>query len=269
MLKTVLLICLGVIALAFTLFPVFWMVLTSIRPRAIMFVMPPRWIFEPTLKHYREALFNSDIPQYLQNSLIIASCSTLIVMVLSVPAGYSLARFKSARDKFGFYILSTRMGAPIAVLIPIFVMYKSLNLLGTYYGLILIYTAMNLPLAIWMLKSFFEEVPKDFEDAALVDGCTQIGALIRIVLPCALSGVFATAILTLTFCWNEFLFGVMLTGASTRTAPVAMYQFISFHEARWGELTAAGLMIMLPVVVFTMLVSKQLVKGLTFGAIKG
>jgi multiple sugar transport system permease protein len=260
-----------IIIIFINLLPVYWLFATSLRVEAEQFTIPPKWIFNPTIEHYKNVLGpGSYYFLYFKNSVIVAIGSTLLALALGIPSAYSIARLNLKRKKdLAFYILTLRFAAPIGVIIPLFVTFRELGLLDTYPALIIVHTLMNLPLVTWMLKGFFEELPKELEESAKLDGCTDLGAMVRIALPCSRVGIIATLILSVIFSWNEFFYATCLTGSKTMTLPVALFGYISVHNVNWGSLCASGVITALPVITFAMVVQRYIIRGLTFGAVKG
>lgn len=264
-----------------TLFPIYWILSTSIKQPDDILAIPPRlFIFGVTWGHYSSlvtgntmggasALAVPDFYPSLINSAVIGTISVALSLLIGTPAAYALARF-SFRGKgiFATYVLLTRMLPPLGIIIPVFVMYTNLSLIDTRRGLIALYVSFNLSLVIWMMRGFFQEIPWSLEEAALVDGCSRLGAIWRVALPLAAPGLVATAILNLIFTWNEFLFALMLTSDNARTAPVTASLFVSYKEIAWGSLSAAGTVIIMPILIFALLVQRHLVRGLTAGAVK-
>ena len=207
---------------------------------------------------------------YAVNSLIVASVNTAICLIVGSMAAFSLARykFKGSRN-IAFWILSIRMMPPVAAIIPIYILMKKLQLLDTPWCLIITYFTMNLPFVVWMMKGFFEEIPREIEESALIDGCSDFGIFIRIALPLAAPGLAATAILVFIFSWNEFIFALILTGTKAVTLPVGIIGFMKETGINWGYMTAGGVLALIPAIIFVILVQKHLVKGLTMGALKG
>lgn len=263
----VILIILVFAAMAF--FPIFWMLMTSLKGRVDFLAIPPKWLFFPTFKNYKEILSSADFIQSYGNSIIISACSVCIGIVVGVPCAYGLSRFHfKGKTTLGVWILSTRFAPPVATLLPFYMMFSSLKLIDTYTGLILVYMVINLPLIIWLMYGFFKDVPFELEEAALLDGSTPFQAFLRVILPLVMPGMVSTLILSLIFCWNELMFSLILSSTQTRTLPVAIYSFVSYQEIAWGSMSAAGMLAILPVAIFTMMIQKHLVTGLTFGAIK-
>jgi multiple sugar transport system permease protein len=229
--------------------------------------------FQPTWEHYANAFSQGVFVRYLVNSVIVSTSSVLFALVLGVPAAYALARFPWPREwagHIGFWILSTRMLPPIVTVIPLFMMLRDLRLLNSLAGLILVYTAFNLPFVVWMMRGFFEEVSKEIEEAAMLDGESRLGILLRIVLPIVRPGLAATATFCLIVAWNELLFALILSQTeSAMTLPVGIASRVTQYQIEWGPMSAAGAVAMLPVVAFALFAQKALIRGLSLGAVKG
>lgn len=257
------------LVVAWSAFPILMVVLTSFKSRLDAFRMPPVWLFKPTLSNYRQIFELSPFGAYFTNTLVVASVSTTFALVVGSLAAYSLARFKfRAGEQLSFWIISIRMTPPVAAAIPVFILMRRLGLLDTRLGLIIMYTTFNLPFAIWLMKGFFADIPVGLEESALIDGCSRLQAFWRIAFPLAAPGLVATAIFCFTFTWNEFFFALILTGTRSQTLPVAITSFIRETGIMWGHMFAAGVLIMAPMVVFTLLAQKYLVRGMTMGAVK-
>lgn len=251
-------------------FPFYWMVVTSLKSTAEALASPPTfWPHAPTLEHYRVALLDKGVGSSLINSLIVAIATTALALLLGTPAAYAIARyeFRLKRDLW-FWFISHRMLSPICVALPFFLIARTLDLIDTHLVLILLYLTFNLPVVIWICADQFRGVPRELDDAALIDGLGRFGIFWRIAVPLALPGIVVSAIFSFIFSWNELLFALILTRAGTRTAPVAATTFMSGYELPWGEIMATGTLIVLPVIVFALLVSRHLVRGLTMGAVK-
>jgi len=255
------------------LFPIYWMVIASLKTKLELLTVPPTfWPEKITWTNYESVLVGLPFPTYLLNSIIVVASAAAAAILIGSLAGYSLARLDlkaKFKNNIAFWILSTRMLPAIVVLVPIFAMYNKLDLLNTRFGLILLYTGAALPFAVWMMQSFIAELPADLEEAAWVDGDTRLGALFRIVLPLVAPGLVATSIFTIIVLWNEFLFALMLT--STRdlmTLPVGINGLITMYDWRWGEMTAVGTIAVIPILIFTLFVQRYLVRGLTLGGVK-
>lgn len=251
------------------LFPPVVLFLTSIKTELDALSFPPKWIFKPTLENYTEIFEFSPFARYLLNSFIVASLNTGVVLVLGSFAAYSLARFRfKGADDIAFWILSVRMMPPVAAIIPIYIIMRNLRLLDTPWSLVITYLTFNLPFAVWMMRSFFREIPREIEESALVDGCSIFRSFRSIALPLAAPGLAATGILTFIFSWNEFLFALILTGSKAVTLPVGITGYMKETGINWGYMTAGGALALIPVILFTILAQKHLVKGLTMGALK-
>jgi multiple sugar transport system permease protein len=250
-----------------TLVPLVWMALSSFKPRGEIIQLS--FLFDPTLQYYEGILLGSRVPGFLFNSILVASISAIVAVTFGTIGGYALSRSDVRGKKhLAFWIISTRM-APIAVaIIPLFFLFNFLNLLGTYTALIIAYSTFNLPFAIWMMRSFFDEIPVSIEEAALVDGATRWQAFRKALLPLVAPGIGATAIISVVFAWNDFLFALLFTNTSTQTIPVAAAQLIGQTGTDWGSVMATGLVILVPMVAFGIIVRDYLVSGLTMGAVK-
>ena len=254
--------------------PVYWMFTISLKSEVDQFASPPPWFsFQPTFEHYYDAFVSRSFGQYLITSAIVAVISTLCALVLGTLAAYVLARFRLPYDldrRLSLWILSTRMFPAIVTAVPLFLMMRDLRLLNTKASLIIVYTAFNLPFVVWMMRGFFDEVPRDLEEAALVDGDSRLGALVRIVLPLVTPGLAATAVFCLIVSWNEFLFALVLTQTdASMTLPVGIAGRVTQYEIKWGVMSAAGAVAIVPILVFAMAMQKYLVRGLSMGAVKG
>ena len=255
--------------LALTLFPVLWLIQLSLKVESEAFRMPPQLIFWPTLENY-VALFQGKFARSFGNSLIVSVSTTLISLVLGVPAAYALSRAGFQADKgIALWVLTTRMAPPIAFAIPFFLTYRYLGLIDTLLGLMIIYLTFNLSLVIWMMRTFFDGLPRSLEEAAEIDGAGPWGAFLRITLPLAGPGLATTAIFCFLFAWNDFFFALVLTRSRAQMAPVAIVNFMNYEGWEWGKIAAGGTLIMLPVVIFSLLVRRYLIRGLTAGALKG
>jgi multiple sugar transport system permease protein len=262
------------VALILTLFPVYWIAANSFKFDIDIFSVPPQWFpANPTLKHYNAAFIERPFLQYGLNSLIIAIATTIVSLVLGTMAGYALARFKYPgqwRYQISFWILSTRMMPPIVTIIPLYLAFNYLDMLNTKWAVVIAYTAFNLPFATWMMKSYFQDLPVELEEAAMVDGDTRWGAFLRVALPLARPGLAATAIFCLIISWNEFLLALILTLTErSQTLPIGIAGRVTQYNTYWGEISAAGFTACIPIMIFAFVVQKHLVRGLSFGAVKG
>jgi multiple sugar transport system permease protein len=262
------------LALILTLFPVYWIAANSFKFDIDIFSVPPQWFpANPTLKHYNAAFVERPFLQYGLNSLIIAVATTIVSLVLGTMAGYALARFQYPgrwRYQISFWILSTRMMPPIVTIIPLYLAFNYLDMLNTKWAVVIAYTAFNLPFATWMMKSYFQDLPVELEEAAMVDGDTRWGAFLRVALPLARPGLAATAIFCLIISWNEFLLALILTLTErSQTLPIGIAGRVTQYNTYWGEISAAGFTACIPIMIFAFIVQKHLVRGLSFGAVKG
>jgi multiple sugar transport system permease protein len=258
----------GVGALLFVVvFPFLWLLQMSLRPEIEMFSSA---IFVwPTFDNYL-SLRSGQFPRNFWNSTVSSVTSTVLSLLIGVPAGYALsrARFKAERH-IELWILATRMAPPIAFTIPFFLAYRYLEMLDTVAGLVVIYMTFNLSLVIWMMRIFFDSIPRALEEAAWIDGGSIWGTFLRVTLPLSAPGLAATAIFCFLFSWNDFFYALILTRTQAMTAPVAVVNFLQYQGWEWGKIAAGGTLVMLPVVIFSLLVRNYLVRGLTAGGLKG
>jgi multiple sugar transport system permease protein len=282
--------------------PLFWIVITGLKTPSDSISYPPKILFTPSLEGYVNLFttrtrqtpeFIASLPpattwydklvrsrdmviagpsRYIEryvNSLIIGFGSTFLAVVMGTMAAYAFSRFKvPAKEDLLFFILSTRMMPPIAVAIPIYLMYRVIGLLDTHLGMILLYTAVNLSLAVWLLKGFMDEIPREYEEAAMIDGYTRLQAFVKVVLPQASTGIAATAIFCLIFSWNEYAFAVLLTSGNAQTTPPFIPFIIGEGGQDWPAVAAGTTLFLIPIVVFTILLRKLLLRGITFGAVR-
>ena len=285
-----------------TMIPLAWIFITGFKTPPDSIAYPPKVIFEPSMEGYvnlfttRTRLPREDLDalpppdtwyekivrnrdmviagpskfgERFVNSVIIGFGSTFLSIFLGTLAAYAFSRFKiPLADDLLFFILSTRMMPPIAVAIPIFLMYRNLGLSDTHLGMILLYTAVNISLAVWLLKGFIDEIPHEYEEAALIDGYTRFQAFYKVVLPQAATGIASTAIFCLIFAWNEYAFAVLLTSATAQTAPPFIPTIIGIGGLDWPAVAAGATLFLLPVMIFTILLRKHLLRGITFGAVR-
>jgi len=255
--------------MALFLFPIYWIVAMSLKPPIDVFAMPPVWWFRPRLDSYRELFGDAPTLKYLFNSSAISTMAVFLSVTLGAPAAYALSRLQRWwKDSLLFTILCVRMIPPMSLGLPFFLVFLQLGLLDTHLGLALVYLSVNLPLVIWMMKPFFDDVPIALEEAARIDGCTTFQALRMVVIPQVLPAMAAVGILCWVFSWNDYFFALILTRESAKTAPVGITYFIRFEDARWATIAAGATVIALPVMVFSLVVRRYLVSGLTGGAVK-
>jgi len=287
---------------AISMVPLVWIFLTAFKSPPDSIAYPPKIVFKPTLDGYCNLFTtisrqtedyiaslppatnvcdriararnmvvagpSNFVPRFF-NSLVIAFGSTALSVLLGVTAAYAFSRFRvRGKDDLLFFILSTRMMPPIAVAIPIYLMYRELGLSDTRLGMILLYTAVNVSLAVWLLKGFIDEIPREYEEAALVDGYTRLQAFRKVVLPQAATGIVATAIFCLIFAWNEYAFATLLTSGQAQTAPPFIPIIIGEGGQDWPAVAAGTTLFLVPILVFTVLLRKNLLRGITFGAVR-
>jgi multiple sugar transport system permease protein len=256
----------------FALFPLYMIVTTSLKSDQQAFQWPPAFLFTPSLQSYRNALFvfgGRSAGHYLFNSLFVTIVSSLLAVFLGAMAAYALARFRFRGDRdIAFYILSTRFAPPVGFIVPIYLMVQKTGLLDTRLALIIVYTSMNVSFVTWILRGFFIDIPREIEEAALVDGYGRWQIFLRVALPLVRPGLAATLILSAVFSWNEFLFASILAPGDAATIPVYLAGFSASMNIDWGEYMAVGTLAVLPIALFTLVLQRHLVRGLTFGAVR-
>lgn len=249
--------------------PIYLIAVSSVKPGPIMFQKPPAFLFTPTWEHYHVLFTERPFLKFIGNSLIVALGSTAVSLLLGAMAAYAISRIKHKRmNDVAFWILSLRMFPPITVVVPYYIIFKSAGLLDTPIALIVVYSVANVPLVVWLMKGFFDEVPSALEEAAMVDGYGIIEIFWRITLPLAAPGLAVSAVFCFIFSWNEFLFALMLTGSNAQTATVAVMSFWSSDAVQWGRIMAGSFIILIPGVIFVLTCQKWLVRGLTMGSVK-
>lgn len=255
------------IVLVFCVFPFFWTIMTSLKTR-VQTIDPSVWTFT-VLENYDAVFRNRNLLFYIKNSAIIVASTTAASLVLGTLAAYGFARFRFRRkEDLAFWVLSLRMLPPITVVIPFFLLGRFLNLLDKHLYLIIIYMSFNIPFTIWMMRGFIEEIPQELEEAAWVDGCSRFQGLVRVILPVILPGIAATAIFCVIQSWNEFALAFFLTSFNSRTVPTTVTFFLTVLGIIWGEMAAVGVVATIPILIFSLVVQKYLIRGLTFGALK-
>ena len=251
------------------LFPIIWVILTSIKTPAQAFQIPPVWFFKPSMENYLEVFRSQAFFYYFLNSLIVTISSTLLSLVIGTMAGYGLARFKIKGQKIiSFSVFFTKMFPPIVLVVPFFILFRNIGGTDSLIALIISYTTFNLPFVTWLMWGFLKEIPMDLEEAALIDGTSRFGAMTKIILPLAKPGLAVASIFAAMNSWNEFLFALSLTGVKAKTLPVMASNFVTQEAILWGPVTATGTMLMLPMFIFTILIQKHIVSGLAMGAVK-
>jgi len=257
-----------VAVLVWTLYPLLWIVFASIKPKSAQFL--PIWFgFKPTLDNYRTFFSNSEFARCFLNSFIVTLLAVLLSLLVGTPTAYALARFKIKRKSgIMIFVLLARMTPPVVLVLPFFLIAKRLDLSGTYAALVGMGAFLSVPFVIWMMRGFFTEIPVEIEESAVVDGCSRFKAICKVVLPLAAPGFAATAVLCALLVWNEFFFALVLSGSKTRTLPVLVNMFVSEKSVDWGTMSAAGIITVLPLIIFGLMAQKHLVRGLTMGSIK-
>jgi ABC-type glycerol-3-phosphate transport system permease component len=251
--------------------PVLWGLLTSFKTERDVLAYPPKILFEPTLANYREVLFGaSSILPNLWSSLVVSGATTLLTMVFAIPAAYAMARLRfPGKRATGFYVLATQMLPPVGLIIPYYLVLQKIGALDSYGGMTAVYLTAALPFAIWLMVSYFEDIPMEMEEAALLDRAGRLRTLWYVILPQASGGIAVTTIFVFLNAWNEFLFAVVLGGNTVRPVTVAMFNFISVEQTQWARLAAGAMLAMAPVILIGIAAQRHVVKGLTVGAVKG
>jgi multiple sugar transport system permease protein len=252
-------------------FPVLWGLLTSFKTERDVLAYPPKLIFTPTLDNYREVIFGgSSILPNLWSSIVVSCWTTVLTMLFAVPAAYALARLRyPGKRGSGFYVLATLMLPPVGLIIPFYLVLQKIGGLDSYSGLTAIYLTFSLPFAVWLMVSYFEDIPFEMEEAALLDRAGRLRTLWYVILPQVRGGIAVTTIFVFLNAWNEFLFAVVLGGNKVRPVTVAMYNFISLEQTQWARLAAGAMLAMAPVIIVGLVAQRHIVKGLTVGAVKG
>jgi len=270
-LRSSVLLAVAVAMMVVWVFPVAWGLVTSLKTERDVLAYPPTVVFDPTAANYQDVFSGSaSIVPNLISSLIVSGLTTALTMLFAIPAAYALARLDLPWKRgAGFWVLATQMLPPVGLVIPYFLLLRGVGWTDTYQGLVLVYLTFALPFAIWLLVSYFEEIPREMEEAALLDRAGRLRALWHVVLPQAKGGIAVTVIFVFLNSWNEFLFAVVLGGNTVRTVTVAMFNFISLEQTQWARLAAAAMVGMAPVIALGLIAQKHIVKGLTVGAVKG
>ena len=249
--------------------PILWMVTTAFKVPNQAFTRTPTLIFQPTLDNFREVLAGGSFTGYLFNSIIVASLSTILALILGSGVAYPLARFRVPGGRqLASWVLSLRILPPIVIVVPLFILFTGVGARGTLWALILLYTFMNLPLTVWLLRGFYADMPVEVEEAARVDGASALRTFVQITVPLTAPGIAATALLAFIFAWNEFLFANILTGAANKTSPVGLTEYVTPVSVKWTEIMAAGTLVVMPVWVAALAAQRYLVRGLSMGAVK-
>lgn len=250
------------------LLPILWVLRTSLTTRVIAYQIPPQWVITPTLDNYRAIFGNLPFGRYFFNSSYVAVVTTVLALLIGAPAAYAIARFRVGGLTTQVGIMASQMLPPIVLVVPIFVLMKSLDMINSLTALIITYLSFNLPYVIWFLTGFMDGVPEELEEAARVDGATRGQAFRKVVVPLLAPGLMSVAVLSFILSWNEFLFALVLSGTDSRTLPMALANLETHRGVAIAELSAATIVVILPVVFLSFFIQRYLVRGLTFGAIK-
>lgn len=250
-------------------FPIYWLFMISFKTPAEIFAFPPKWYASKFQFGNYVGLFKDGDAVSVLNSLILAGTSTIIAMLLGTMAAYSLVRFKTGGENLAVWIISQRMVPPIAIIFPVFLLYVFFGWVDTYFGLILLYTAFNLPYVIWMMRGYIEDIPLELEESALVDGWTRWQVLWRVVFPMARTGLFATAVFTFVFAWNDFIFAFVLTRTEVITYTVQVTHYFGGQSNFWAKIAAMSVLGTAPIFVAVAFMQRYLVRGISMGAVKG
>ncbi len=253
----------------FFIFPVYWLFIISFKTPEEIFAFPPVWYPDSIQFANYRVLFKDGDAVTVWNSLVLAGVSTIFAMVLGTMCAYSLVRFKTGGENLAVWIISQRMMPPIAIVFPVFLLYVFLGWVDTHHGLIVLYTAFSLPYVIWMMRGYIEEIPLELEESALVDGCTRWQVLWRVVFPMARTGLFATAVFTFVFAWNDFLFALVLTRTEVITYTVQVTHYFGGQSNFWAKIAAMSVLGTVPVFFTVATLQRFLVRGISMGAVKG
>ena len=258
-----------VLICAFCIFPFYWMVTTSLKTQVVALQSPPVWWFTPTLANYWEVLFEDKVGAALVNSIIVATCTTALAVLLGCPAAYALARFEfRGKTDLWFWFITNRFVSPVVLAFPVFLISRDLGIRDTHLALILMYLTFTLPIVIWICTDQFRSIPRELDEAAMLEGASQFRIFRSICLPLAMPGVAVSSILSFIFSWNELLFAYILAPKAAKTAPAMAVTFMEGYDVPYGKIMATSTLIVIPVLIFALLASKHLVRGLTMGAVK-
>jgi multiple sugar transport system permease protein len=253
----------------FCVFPFYWMVTTSLKTQIVALESPPVWWFTPTLANYWEVLYVDKVGPALINSIIVAVCTTTLAVCLGTPAAYALARFEfRGKTDLWFWFITNRFVSPVVLAFPVFLISRELGLRDTHQALILMYLTFTLPIVIWICTDQFRSIPRELDEAAMLEGASQWRIFRSICLPLAMPGVAVSSILSFIFSWNELLFAYILAPKAAKTAPAMAVTFMEGYDVPYGKIMATSTLIVVPVLIFALLASKHLVRGLTMGAVK-
>ena len=259
----------GLMVTGLFLFPIYWLFMISFKTPEEIFAHPPVWVPNAIQFDNYGVLFKDGDVLTIWNSLVIASVSTVLAMVVGTMCAYSIARFRTGGNFFSDWMLSNRMIPPIVIVFPVFLLFVKLGLVDSYLGLIFLYTAFNLPYVVWMMRGYIQDIPLELEESALVDGCTRWQVFVRVVWPMARSGLFATAVFTFVFAWNEFIFALVLTRSDVTTFPVQVTHYFGGQSNFWAKIAAMSVLGTVPIFIAVTLLQRYLVRGISLGAVKG
>lgn len=260
------------VMIVFCVFPALWMFVTSIKTSAENFTVPPKIIVEnPTIANYSRVLFESQIPRAFLNSVIVTVCATALTLAVAILAGYGFSRYRfKGSNLLSSGLLFGQMMPGVVIIIPLYMVFSKLKIIDTYLALIIADLAITIPMSVMMLRSFFQTIPKELEEAAKIDGCTNLGALVRIILPVSVPGILAVSVYAFLNIWEEFLFALNLTNSdSVRTLPIAINHFSGEFVIDWGAMMGASMVVSMPVLLVFLLCNKFFIKGLSDGSVKG
>ena len=260
-----------ILAILFFLTPIFWLVTTAFKYGRDAFAIPPQWfLFDFTLNNFKDVITGTKVGLFIENSVIISAGTTLLSLLLGVPAGFAIARTKSKFiNTSSYFFLLLLMIPPTAMLIPFYLIVRDIGLIGTRLSVILLDTAFDASFVVWMMRSYFLDVPKEMEEAALVDGANQFTAFVKVALPMSIPGIISSALYTFIFSWNDFIFALMLTTPKTKTIPLGILASFSAVEIGWGRMAAMSVFAIIPAIIISLFLNRYFVQGLTFGATKG
>jgi len=262
-------IMLMLVVILFCVFPFYWMVTTSLKTQVLALESPPVWVFSPTISNYTTALFDDGVLATLINSLIVAVSTTMLAIALGLPAAYALARFDFRGKKdLWFWFITNRMISPIVLALPFFLIVRQLGMMDSRITLILIYLTFNLPIVIWICTDQFRSIPFELDEAASLEGASQWRIFRSICVPLAMPGIAVSGIFSFIFSWNELMFALVLTRSAAKTAPAMAVSFMEGYNLPYGKIMATSTLIVIPVLIFALIASKHLVRGLTMGAVK-
>lgn len=258
-----------VIFFLFFMFPIYWMVATSLKETVDIFAMPPKWFFKISFDNYIHIISDDSGFLYkILNSTITSILNAIFTLLLALPAAYSMSRYKTGGINLLMWFLSIRMIPPIVGAIPLFIIFSKLGLVDTFIALPILYIIINLPFAVWMIKSFVDEIPKEIDESAYVDGCSTIGVITKIIMPLIRPGILATLVFCFIMAWNEFLIAYIFTRKDAITAPVGVARFITERQILWGYITAGATLASIVPITLLFVFQKNLIRGLTLGAVK-